>query len=119
LKSAAEIDTERLVREAKSSKHNEAYQRLWERDGMRIGAGAQFTAQGKIVFILEVVIPFCSGSQVDLDRIEGKLEVLKGLEEVGFSLTCQDDMSFSCELVIRKDDLEGAYERAVSLLDRL
>jgi hypothetical protein len=119
LRSAAEIDTERLVREAESSKHNEAYQRLWERNGMRIGAGAQFTAQGKIVFFLEAVVPFCSGSQVDLDRMEGKLEALKGLEEAGFSLTCQDDMSFSCELVIRKDDLEGMYERAVSLLEQL
>lgn len=119
MRSAAEIDTERLVREAEISRHNEAYQRLWERDGMRIGAGARFTAQGKIVFFLEVVIPFCSRSQVDLDRMEGKLSVLRGLEEAGFSLTCQDDMSFSCELVIRKDDLEGVYERTASFLGKL
>ena len=117
--STAEIDTERLVREAKKSKHKEAYQRLWERDGMRIGAGAQFTAQGKIVFILEAVIPFCSGSQMDLEQMEGKLGALKCLEEAGFFLTCQDDMSFSCELVTRRDTLEGAYERTASILAKL
>jgi len=86
---------------------------------MRIGAGAQFTAQGKLVFFLEAVIPFCSGSRVDLERMEGKLKVLKGLKEAGFSITCQDDMSFSCELVIQKDDLEGVYEQTASVLGKL
>jgi hypothetical protein len=119
LRSAAEIDTECLVRKAESSKNNEAYQRLWERDGMRIGTGARITAQGKPVFFLEAVIPFCSGAQVDLEQMEGKLEALKGLEETGFSLTCQDDMSFSCELVTRRDTLEGAYERTASILAKL
>ena len=119
MRSAAEIDTERLVREAEKSRRGEAYRRLWGRDGMRIGAGARLTTQGEPVFFLEVVIPLCSGSKVDLERIEKKLEVLGMLENSGFSLTCQNDMSFSCELMARRETLEGVYERTISLMEQL
>jgi hypothetical protein len=119
LRSADEIDTESLVRKAESSKHNESYQQLWEGGGLRIGAGVRVANRGKPVFFLEAVIPFCQGPKVDLDRMEKMLEILRELEEEGFSLTCQNDMSFNCELVIRKDDLERVYERTASFLGKL
>lgn len=118
MRSAAEIDTERLAREARDSEHNEAYQPMGKLDGISMGVGARATARGETDFFIEILIPFCSGSQVDLDGLEGKLEILRRLEEEGFSLNCQDDMSFSCELVIRMNDVETEYTRAVSLVER-
>ncbi|MCW3992473.1 MAG: hypothetical protein NWE79_07170 [Candidatus Bathyarchaeota archaeon] len=119
MRSADEIDAESLVRKAESSKHNESYQQLWEGSGIRIGMGVRVVTRGKPVFFLEAVIPFCPGPKVDLDRMEKTLEILRELEEEDFSITCQNDMSFSCELVIRKDDLEGVYERTASVLGKL
>ncbi len=118
LRSAAKIDVEGLARKAKSSEHNEAYQKMWEQDRIRIGAGARFTTQDGTAFFIEVVVPIYSGSQVDLEAVEGKLEILRRLEEEGFSLNCHDDMSFSCELVTRKNDVENQYTRVVSLVER-
>ena len=118
MRSAAEIDTERLAREARGSEHNEAYQPMGKLDGISMGVGARTATRGETDFFIEILIPFCSGSQVDLDGLEGKLEILRRLEEEGFSLNCQDDMSFSCELVTRKNDVENEYTRAVSLVER-
>ena len=118
MRSAAEIDTERLAREARASEHNEAYKPMGKLDGISVGVGARATAQGEPAFFIEVLIPVCSGSEVDLDRLEGKLEILRRLEERSYSLICQDDMSFSCELVTRKNDLENEYTRVIRILDR-
>jgi len=109
---------ERLAREARDSEHNEAYKPMGKLDGISVGVGARATAQGEPAFFIEVLIPFCSGSMVDLDRMEGKLEILRRLEERSYSLTCQDDMSFSCELVTREKDLENEYTRVIRVLDR-
>lgn len=118
MRSAAEIDTERLAREARGSEHNEAYQPMGKLDGISMGVGARATTRGEAAFFIEVLIPFCSGSQVDLDGLAGMLEILRRLEKRSYSLTCQDDMSFSCELTTRGEELEGEYERAISIVAR-
>ncbi|UCH57060.1 MAG: hypothetical protein JSV18_06905 [Candidatus Bathyarchaeota archaeon] len=118
MRSTTEIDTERLAREAKGSEHNEAYQPMGKLDGISMGVGARATTQGEPAFFIEVLIPVCSGSQVDLDRLEGRLEILRRLEERRYSLTCQDDMILSCELKTRGEELEGEYERAISIVAR-
>lgn len=118
MRSVAEIDRDRLEREARCSEHGEAYQPMGKLDEISIGVGARSTAPNETAFFIEVLVPFCSGSQVDLEGLEGKLEILRRLEEGGFSLTCQDDMSFSCELVTRRDDVENEYIRAVSMVER-
>lgn len=114
----AEIDKERLVREARGLEHNEAYQPMGKLDGISVGVGARATAREEPAFFIEVLIPICSGPQVDLDELDGKLEILRRLEEEGFSLTCQDDMSFSCELTTRGEELEEGYKQAVSIVAR-
>jgi len=118
LRSAAEIDTECLAREARDSEHNEAYMPMGKLDEISVGVGARATARREIAFFIEVLIPFCSGSEVDLDRLEGMLKILRRLEKRSYSLTCQDDMSFSCELVTREKDLENEYTRMIRVLDR-
>ena len=118
LSSAVEIDKKRIEREARSSEHNEAYQPMWEQDGIRIGVGARLIDPDETTFFIEVVVPICTDSQVDLERLEGRLEILRRLEEETFSLTCQDDSSFCCELATRKNDIENEYMRAVSLVER-
>jgi hypothetical protein len=119
LNSAVEIDKKRIEREARSSEHNEAYQPMWERDGIRIGVGARFIDPDETTFFIELVVPICTDSQVDLEILEGRLEILRRLEEETFSLTCQDDSSFCCELATRKNDIENEYIRAVSLVEHL
>jgi hypothetical protein len=117
--SAVDIDKKRIEREARSSEHNEAYQPIWEQDGIRIGVGARFINPDKTPFFLEVVVPICSDSQVNLERLEGRLEILRRLEEEAFSLTCQDGSSFCCELVTPINDIENECMRAVSMVERL
>ena len=118
LKPPAEIDADRLAEEAGSSEHGEVYLQLGRLNGVSVGVGARMVTRRKPGYFIEFLIPVCRGSDVDLDRLAWTLEVLKRLEEGGYALTCEDDMSFSCELTIPVGELRGEYERAVSHLSR-
>jgi hypothetical protein len=116
MKPSTEIDTDLLAREAKASEHGEAYQQMGRLNGIGLGVGARETSRGEPEYFIECLIPICPDSEVDLGRMAWILEVLRGLEEGGYSLTCQDDMTFSCELTTRGEKLEGEYDRAISML---
>jgi hypothetical protein len=118
MRPSTEIDADRLADEARGSEHGEAYQQMGGLNGIGVGVGAREASRGEPEYFIEFLIPVCSGSEVDLDRLAWTLEVLKGLEERGYSLTCQDDMTFSCEITTRGEKLEGEYDRAISLLAR-
>jgi len=60
-----------------------------------------------------------SGPRVELGEIERSLDVLKRLDEEGFTLTPQEDGSISGELLVPEDELERGYERVVSILKSL
>jgi hypothetical protein len=108
------IDEKRLAEEARASEHGEAYRAMAKSDGYRIGIGAR--VNGGLVYFVEVVVPATSGPQVELGEMERSLDVLKRLEEEGFTLTPQEDGSISGELLVQEGELERGYERAVSLL---
>jgi len=116
VKPSTAIDTDNLAEDAKVSEHGEAYQQMGSLNGISVGVGAREAPQGEPAYFIEFLIPVCSGSDVDLERLAWTLEVLKRLEEKGYSLTCQDDMTFSCELTTRGEKLEGEYDRATSML---
>jgi len=107
------IDERHLTKEARASEHGEAYRAMEKSDGYRIGIGAR--VNGGLVYFVEVVVPATSGPQVELGEMERSLDVLKRLEEEGFTLTPQEDGSISGELLVFKARLEEAYERALAI----
>jgi hypothetical protein len=117
LRAADEIDMERLASEARISEHGEAYQPMGKRGDIRFGVGARLIAPDETAFFIEVVLPVASGSRVDLGELEEKLGTLRRLEEGGFTPTLQEDGGVVCELLTRGEDLQGEYERAVSLIE--
>ena len=118
MRPSTEIDADRLADVARGSEHGEAYQQMGRHKGIGVGVGAREASRGEPVHFIEFLIPVCSGSEVDLDRLAWTLEVLKSLDERGYSLTCQDDMSFSCELTLPGEELVGEYERALTMVAR-
>lgn len=114
MRSADKIDAERLKREARIAEHGEAYQPMGRRDGIRIGVGARFTPPDETDYFIEVVVPVSTGQGVDLEEMEAKLNVLRRLQEEGFSLISQEDSSISCELQTQGEDLVRDYENAIS-----
>lgn len=112
--SSDSIDEERLAEEARASEHGEAYRAMAKSDEYRIGIGAR--VNGGLVYFVEVVVPATAGPQIELGEMERRLDVLKRLEEEGFTLTPQEDGSISGELLVQKGELERGYERAASIL---
>ena len=112
--SSDSIDVERLAEEARASDHGEAYMAMVKSEDFRIGIGAR--VNGGLVYFVEVVVPVTSGPQVELGEMERSLDVLKRLEEEGFTLTPQEDGSISGEFLVSKARLEEAYEGALSIL---
>ena len=112
--SSDSIDEERLAEEARASEHGEAYRAMAKSGAYRIGIGAR--VNGGLVYFVEVVVPATSGPHVELGEMERSLEVLKRLEEEGFTLTPQEDGSISGELLVREGELKKSYQRAVSIL---
>ncbi len=108
------IDVERLAEEARASEHGEAYRAMAKSEDYRIGIGAR--VNGGLVYFIEVVAPVTSGPQVELGEMERSLDVLKRLEEEGFTLTPQEDGSISGEFLVSKGGLEDAYERVLSII---
>lgn len=117
MRAADEIDVERLTREARVSEHGEAYRAMGRRGDVRIGVGARLIAPDETVFFIEVVVPVASGHRADLGELEERLETLRRLEEGGFTPTLQGEGDFVCELLSRGEDLQGEYERALSLIE--
>ena len=111
------IDEKRLAEEARASEHGEAYRTMEKIDEYRIGIGAR--VNGGLVYFVEVVVPVTSGPRVELGEMERSLDVLKRLDEEGFTLTPQEDGSISGELLVPEDELERGYARVVSILKSL
>ena len=116
MKPSAEIDISRLEREAGASEHGEAYRAMGRLGDVRIGVGARHLAPDETVFFIEVVVPFTSGPRADLEELEKRLRTLRRLEEGGFTPTLQEDGDFVCELPSRGEDLQGEYERTLTLI---
>lgn len=116
--SAADIDLRSLALEAKVSKHNEAFQPMGRIGRIRIGVGARFTPQEKVKYFIELVVPLSSSSNFYLKELNRNLEVLKRLEDEGFSMNLQEDGSFCCELQTKSKDITSIYEKTVSLCDK-
>jgi hypothetical protein len=104
------IDLENLRRDAFSSSQGESYTPLQPHECCRVGVGARIN-QGETQYFIEVVVTLCRGEKPDLTKIEEKLHLLKNLETRGYSMTCEDDGSLSCEIQLSRIDFEAELER--------
>jgi hypothetical protein len=112
------MDTDALVKEAKSSEHKEAY-RLLERDHtFRIGVGARVDSSAAPSFFIEIIISLCpNSSEVDIQNLEKILLFLKAFQARGYSLIYQDGKCISCERSLSAKSLHTEYETIKSLIE--
>jgi len=114
------IDIKVLKSEAETSEHGESYRVLERTRNYRIGVGARLGPSGQAFCFLEVVVHLCpSTSEVDTALLEKSLTFLKELQARGYSLSCEDDGSISCEISLTPDNLDTEYEAVKSTVMRI
>ena len=120
MKEKSQIDIKLLKTEAKTSEHRESYRVRQRSRNYRIGVGARLGPSDQPSYFLEVVIHLCpSPPEVDTAHLEKDLTLLKELEAKGYSLSCEDDGSISCEIDLTPDDLDTEYEAVKSTVMRI
>jgi hypothetical protein len=98
MRKARPPDVKALERGARKSQDKESFQVLAKMRNYRIGVGARLDSSGETCFFLEVLVDPCGNrSSLDLDLMEKSLMVLRELSERGYTLTCEEDGSVSCE----------------------
>jgi len=119
MKETHPIDMRLLESEAETSEHGESYKVLERSRNYRVGVGARLGPSDRLSYFLEVVIILCPRSpEVDTAHLEKELMLLKELQERGYSLSCEDDGSISCEASIASRNLDGEYEVVRSTVAR-
>ncbi|XHH08930.1 MAG: hypothetical protein ACFCUE_15405 [Candidatus Bathyarchaeia archaeon] len=108
------IDTNNLQKMAQASEDKEAYQLIAKTGRYRIGVGARLPQHAQTpVFFIEIVVNMCPAcSKVDLSFLGKALNVLRSLEQNGYTLTCQDDNSILCEKLTSEKTLQNELEAA-------
>lgn len=110
------IDVQALQKEAKNSEHKESYRILERSRNYRIGVGSRLASYGQPSFFVEVLVYLCSdSSEVDLHLLEKKLMLLRELRSRGYSLSCQDDGTISCETNVPLHNLDTECETIKSI----
>lgn len=112
-----QINTEALIQAAKTSEHKEAYKLLEKTQLFRVGVGVNVDSSDHSSFFIEITISLCSNSsEVDLQRLENILSVLRTLKTREYSMTYQDGNCISCEKNLTADNLLREYEAAKVLV---
>lgn len=120
MKETHSIDVKVLKSEAETSEHGESYRVLQRSRNYRIGIGARLGPSDQPSFFLEVVIHLCPGSsKVDTAHLGKDLVLLKELEAKGYSLSCEDDGSISCETDVAPENLDAEYEAVESTIMKI
>lgn len=104
------IDLEALRRGALTSPQGEYYTSLTPHGDNRIGVGARIK-QKETKYFIEVIVPLCRGAKPSLTDLDAKLTLLKELEARGYTLTCEDDGSVSCEMLLPESGVAAELRR--------
>jgi hypothetical protein len=117
LKKAEPIDTEKLLKEAKTAEHKEAYMIVERNETFRVGVGARANSLEEPPFFIEVNIRLSEETgEVNLLKLSRALKCLKSLQAKGYSLTYQDGTCISCEKAKDIQNLTEEYNEVISLL---
>ncbi len=92
---------EALVKRAETSGDGEAYARVVDGSGFRIGIGARRDLGRRPALFVEVVLnPFPDRPRVDSARWRRQSEQVAQLEARGYEVRCEDDGTVICERVL-------------------
>lgn len=119
MREANKINTQSLQEEAKKSKDKEAFTVLARMRNCRFGVGARLESSAKPIFFIEIIASLCANHHVvNLNFLEKNLLILKQLKERGYVLTCEEDGTVSCELIVPPENLTLEYEAAISIIEK-
>jgi hypothetical protein len=110
-----------LKEAALKSKEKEAYRQLHKTSTYRIGVGARADQSQSDVpsFFLEIIIKLSKeNSELNLPRLERTLKFLKTLQTRGYSITCQDNNSVSCEIQTSNLEIHQEYTATKKLAEK-
>jgi hypothetical protein len=114
-----QININELVQKAKASADRESYCVLHRGKGFRIGVGARVTSPNTPSFFVEAIIALADESkEVDLQRLEKVLDMLKKLKAKNYSLAYEDGNCVSCEATKECQSLEEEYSSLKILTKR-
>lgn len=112
------VDPKNLQKTAETSEDKEAYQVVVKTMRYRVGVGARLPAAQTPLFFVEIVVNLCPAcTKADLDFLEKALNVLKTLEQNGYTLTCQDDNSILCEKMAQETTLQRELEAVKAAIE--
>ena len=111
------LDPQKLIEEAKTTEHKEAYRIVEKNEIFRVGVGARANALEDPTFFVEVNLKLSPESgEVDIPRLEKMLQCLRTMQTRGYTLTYQDDTCISCEKAWDTQNLAKEYTSATYLL---
>jgi hypothetical protein len=119
MKEANKIDINSLHEEAKKSEEKEAFTVLVRTHRYRVGVGAKLTTPANSIFFVEIIASLCPKNHaVNLHSLKKNLQTLKQLKERGYMLTCEEDGTISCELVVPSKDLAAESKAAILMVKK-
>jgi hypothetical protein len=111
------INVHALQEEAKKSEDKEAFTVLARMSNCRVGVGVRLKAPANPVFFVEIIVSLCHPHHaVNLYSLEKNLLILKRLKERGYSLTCIEDGTVSCELSVLSQNFGAEIKTANSMI---
>jgi hypothetical protein len=118
MKEMNKVDVNSLQEEAKRSEDKEAFTVLARTHAYRVGIGARLKTSNPIFFIEIIVRLYLRNHHVNLHSLEKNLNILKQLKERGYHLTCDEDGTISCELLVQSENLVAEYKTANSIIEK-
>ena len=103
------LDVEGLLSESRSAEDGEAFRTILRQSEYRVGVGAR--APGTL-FVEVLLDPFPDG-QVDLEYLGWCLELLRSLQENGYTLSCAPGGGISSERIVEKEVMEKEVAAAM------
>ena len=111
MKENAIVNTEVLLKAIENAETKEVCFVLSKSKNLRVGAGARLESSAQPSLFIEVVVGMCSNSEApDLAKIEKSVLLLKELRARGFSMTCGDDGSITCEKEVNAQEMDEECE---------
>jgi hypothetical protein len=104
------IDLDDLRKKANLSTLGESYVTVEASEEYRIGFGFKMESESASTPFVELVVTLCSSNKPNLERLESRIALLKAIENRGYSITCEDDGTFTCETSATEEHLEEELE---------
>lgn len=112
-------EIEWIVEKAKALRQKEVYKIVDKKANYMIGIGVKNITSKTPSYFIEIVLNLCPKSgKLDLETLEKCLVCLQKLYARDYSLTCQDDSTIICDIIIGRNKLEDEYLSIKSFLNK-